>query len=58
MLDARSLLTTSARLVVEDDTHIVVSLRIPKRTVHENLNFFRDAMLASLDKAERRQFGL
>ncbi|MBT1515906.1 hypothetical protein KIP88_36200 [Bradyrhizobium sp. SRL28] len=54
MLDPTGLLKTDARLIAEDETHVVVSIRIPKKTLYENLPLLNSAMLASLDREPRR----
>lgn len=58
MLNAQ-LLLTDARIVAEDDAYIVVSLRVPKHVVNDNLALICSAMEASFDRRPRRwQLGL
>ncbi|MBP1296653.1 hypothetical protein [Bradyrhizobium elkanii] len=47
------LLMTDARIVAEDDAYIVVSLRVPKDVVHNNLALICSAMEASFDRKPR-----
>jgi hypothetical protein len=48
------LLKSDARLIAEDESHVVVSIRIPKKLLYENLPLLNSAMLASLDREPRR----
>jgi hypothetical protein len=54
MLDPSGLLKTDARLIAEDETHVVVSIHIPKKILYENLPLLKSAILASLDREPRR----
>jgi hypothetical protein len=54
MLDPTGLLKTDARLIAEDESHVVVSIRIPKKILYENLPLLNSAMMASLDREPRR----
>lgn len=37
--DPRAYLATEARIIVENDTHAVITLRVEKRWVERNLHF-------------------
>ena len=54
MLDPTGLLKSDARLIAEDETHVVVSIRIPKQKLYENLALLNSAMTSSLDRTPRR----
>jgi hypothetical protein len=54
MLDPTGLLMSDARLIAEDETHVVVSIRIPKQKPYDNLALLNSAMVSSLDRAPRR----
>ena len=54
MLDPTGLLKSDARLIAEDETHVVVSIRIPKKILYDNLPLLNSTMLASLDRKPRR----
>jgi hypothetical protein len=54
MLDPTGLLKSDARLIAEDETHVVISIRIPKQKLYENLPLLNSAMMSSLDRTPRR----
>jgi hypothetical protein len=54
MLDPTGLLMSDARLIAEDETHVVVSIRIPKQKLYDNLALLNSAMTSSLDRTPRR----
>jgi hypothetical protein len=45
-LDSRSYLETEARIIVENDTHVAIALRVEKAAIMRNLPFL--AVLADL----------
>lgn len=48
-----SLLLTDARMIAEDENHVVVSIRVPKQTIADNIPLIRSALDASLDRRFR-----
>lgn len=51
--DPTRLLATRARLIAEDDTHVVFAVRISKQLIKDNLLLLTSAMEAALDQPER-----
>ena len=51
--DTTKLLHTPARIIAEDDDHIVFALRIEKKLVHSNIALLQAVMEAALDTSHR-----
>lgn len=48
-----SLLLTDARMIAEDESHVVLSIRVPKQTIADNVPLIRSALDAALDRRFR-----
>ncbi|MGY3392976.1 hypothetical protein ACVWW6_005567 [Bradyrhizobium sp. USDA 3311] len=52
-LQRNALLFTDARMIAEDDTHVVLSIRVPKKYITDNMPLIRSALDAALDRGPR-----